>query len=145
MTKQAIPAQATEDYWGEPPHGAPPERVRVALVAESGPISADDLYAVLRRRLLTLSCIMTGIFLFVMGISLVMMRILPPDEELLPLPSGPFESILQNWSHLLLWPFRRPPSFYTTTAVELGLADRRWLSGRWCCSSFTSVCPPIGF
>lgn len=94
MTKQAVPAQATEDFRGEPPSGTRPERVRVALVAGSGSISADDLYAVLRRRLLTLSWIMTGIFLFVMAVGLVLIQIVPPDEELAPLPSGPYEWVV---------------------------------------------------
>jgi eukaryotic-like serine/threonine-protein kinase len=119
VTKQAVAAQATEDYRSEPPSGKPAERVRVAIVAGSGPILTDDLYVVLRRRLLTLSWIMTGIFLFVTVMSLVMVVYMTPDKELMPLPSGPYEWFLNSWAQLLvmaissisaviLW--RRPPA-----------------------------------
>jgi len=67
----AVAGSATQDYRGEPPSGTPPERVRVALVPGSGPVAADDLYRLLRRRLLVVCTIVACLFFVVVSGSLV--------------------------------------------------------------------------
>lgn len=56
----AEPTQRTVPYQAPLPSGDPPERVRVALVAGSGSAATDDLYRLLRRRLLILFSIIVG-------------------------------------------------------------------------------------
>ena len=63
MADHALPPQATEDYRPATSAGMSAGRVRVALVAGSGPVAADDLYPLLRRRLLIVSAIIAGIAL----------------------------------------------------------------------------------
>ena len=72
---------------------------------------------------------MGGIFLFVMSVGLVMIAIVPPDEKLFPLPSKPYEWVLQNWSHLMVMAIsfasavvlvlRPPPSVRGLRLIEL--------------------------
>ncbi|MGD9714126.1 MAG: hypothetical protein AB7V46_19005, partial [Thermomicrobiales bacterium] len=56
----ASPKQQTVAYCENPPPGSQPERVRVALVGGSGASQADELYPLLRRRLLVLSLFLAG-------------------------------------------------------------------------------------
>src|SRR6516164_6734629 len=67
----AVAGSATQDYRGEPPSGTPPERVRVALVPGPGPVAADDLYRLLRRRLLVVCTIVACLYFVVVSGSLV--------------------------------------------------------------------------
>src|SRR5262245_13023589 len=67
----AVAGSATQDYRGEPPAGAPPERVRVALVPGSGSIAADDLYRFLRRRLRVVCTMLAGLFIAMVSLSLI--------------------------------------------------------------------------
>jgi eukaryotic-like serine/threonine-protein kinase len=70
----AVPAgtgSATQDYRGEPASGTPPERVRVALVPGSAAVAADDVFRLLRRRLLILCAILTGLYFGVVGLTLL--------------------------------------------------------------------------
>ena len=67
MAAHAGPPQATEDYRPATPAGTTHDRVRVALVAGSGPVAADDLYPLLRRRLLIVSAIIVVIMLMGAG------------------------------------------------------------------------------
>lgn len=67
MADHAGPPEATKDYRPEPAGGTTSERVRVALVAGSGPVAADDLYPLLRRRLLIVSAIIAGFMLMHFG------------------------------------------------------------------------------
>src|SRR5262245_53776575 len=60
VTKPAAPLDVTADYREDSPAAAPSDRVRVALVAGSGEAATDDLYRLLRRRLLILSSIVAG-------------------------------------------------------------------------------------
>ncbi|MGH9868145.1 MAG: serine/threonine-protein kinase [Candidatus Polarisedimenticolia bacterium] len=64
-------SQVTQDIQGGPPPGTPPERVRVALVPGSGPVAADDLYGLLRRRLLVVCTIVACLFFVAVSVSLV--------------------------------------------------------------------------
>ena len=63
VTQPTSPLDITTDYKEESPAPAPSDRVRVALVAGSGTVATDDLYRLLRRRLLILSLIVAGGFL----------------------------------------------------------------------------------
>jgi serine/threonine-protein kinase len=56
----ADPLQPTADYRDDPPPAAAPGRVRVALVGGSGGPPSDDLYRLLRRRLLALNVFLAG-------------------------------------------------------------------------------------
>src|SRR5262249_4840148 len=67
----AATGPATQDYRGEPPSGTPPERVRMALVTGTGPVAADDLYRLLRRRLLVVCTIVACLYFVVVSVSLV--------------------------------------------------------------------------
>src|SRR5262245_27822578 len=69
MADPAVVGSATQDYRGEPPSGASPERV--VLVPGSGPVAADDLYRLLRRRLLVVCTIVACLFFVVVSGSLV--------------------------------------------------------------------------
>src|SRR5262249_3853795 len=71
MPDPAAAGSATQDYRGGPPSGTPPGRVRVALVSGSGPVAADDLYRLLRRRLLVVCTIVACLFFVVVSGSLV--------------------------------------------------------------------------
>jgi serine/threonine-protein kinase len=62
---------ATQDYRSEPPSGIPPERARVALVLGSGSVATDHLYRLLRRRLLIVCSIVSGLFLVMTGINIL--------------------------------------------------------------------------
>jgi serine/threonine-protein kinase len=105
---------------GRPPPPAAPERVRVALVAAAGPPASDDLYRLLRRRLLTLSLILA-----VAGaIANVVDRIVAAQRDT-PLQAPPRSALAAvtdwlalNWPHqvmmmtaaasaVILW--KRPP------------------------------------
>jgi len=114
VTRPPLTGQATEPYRGEPSPGTPPERVPVALVAGSGPVAADDLYPVLRRRLLILCSIIVAGFLLTVLVDLVLDLLLPPHERL-PSPSGPLGGLLAAWRGLVIF------------AVQLGLAIFLWL------------------
>src|SRR5262249_47606840 len=51
--------------------GTPPERACVVLVPESGSIAADDLYRFLRRRLRVVCTMLAGLFIAMVGLSLL--------------------------------------------------------------------------
>lgn len=126
VTDRAIPAQSTELYQAESRPGAPPERVQVALVAGSRSVATDDLYPLLRRRLLILTSIMAGAFFLGFGVDVVVRTILPPPDEL---ALSPLEYLINSWRALLtlfvnatvaliLW--RHPPrSVRALRAIEL--------------------------
>jgi eukaryotic-like serine/threonine-protein kinase len=61
----------TQDYRGEAPSGAPPERVRVALVPGSGSVTERDLYRLLLRRLLAVCTLEASVFFVVVSGSLL--------------------------------------------------------------------------
>jgi serine/threonine-protein kinase len=67
-----VAGSATQDYRSEPLSGAPTERVRVALVPGSGPVAADDLYRLLRRRLLVVCSIVAGLFFVMLSLGLLL-------------------------------------------------------------------------
>src|SRR5262245_10047837 len=69
MADPAVAGSATQDYRGEPPSGASPERV--VVVPGSGPVAADDLYRLLRRRLLVVCTIVACLYFVVVSVSLV--------------------------------------------------------------------------
>lgn len=73
MTNRTAQLQETSDYRDESP-----ERARVALVAGSGSASTDDLYRLLRRRLLVLTSIVAGAFFFGLIISIRLHLTDPP-------------------------------------------------------------------
>jgi serine/threonine-protein kinase len=115
MANQPATDQVTEDYRGEPPSGPPIERVRVALVAGPRPVATDDLYRLLRRRLLIVCSILAGGFVAGLGVDLLMRVVSTRPEVLIIAPS---EWLLHRWGWFLqlavvsvaavvLW--RRPP------------------------------------
>jgi eukaryotic-like serine/threonine-protein kinase len=118
VAHHAIPPQATEDYRPEPAGGTTLERVRVALVAGSGPVAADDLYALLRRRLLIVSAIIAGIMLMDAGGDFVRWLTSPETNVLLRTMSltdwltyswpGLQALIISSAAVVVLW--RRPPA-----------------------------------
>src|SRR5688572_28405178 len=92
-----------------------PERLRVALVAGSGSVATDDLYRLLRRRLLILTSIMAVGFLLGMCADILLRVCFPMPAEHV---ESPFEWVIAAWRALLmlavagtsavvLW--RRPP------------------------------------
>lgn len=118
MTKHAVSDQVTEEYQAEPPTGTPSQRVRVALVAGSGSAATDDLYRLLRRRLLVLSSIVAGAFFVGLGISFGLDFSDPPPPGHPNHGISPAEWVILSWRAFLnlavastatvvLW--RRPP------------------------------------
>jgi serine/threonine-protein kinase len=85
-----VTRSVTQDYRGEPPTGTPSERVRVALVPGSGSVATDDLYRLLRRRLLVVCSIVAGFFFVVMSWKLLLNDV------------GLFEWLRWEWRLLLL-------------------------------------------
>src|SRR5262245_29665226 len=70
MMSRAASLPVTEDYRGEPPAGSPRERVRVALVAGSGPQSPGELYGLLLRRLRIFTYLLAGSMVVFFGLML---------------------------------------------------------------------------
>src|SRR5262249_46819903 len=110
----AVAGSATQDYRGGPPSGTPPGRVRVALVPGPGPVAADDLYRLLRRRLLVVCTIVACLFFAVVSGSLLQAFTSSDPEVRTDLP-GWFRRF---WRQLLLMAtasaltavlWRRPP------------------------------------
>jgi serine/threonine-protein kinase len=60
-----------DDPGAKVPSGTPDERVRVVLVTESGPVPADDLYRLLRRRLRLVCTMLAGLFFTMVCLSLI--------------------------------------------------------------------------
>lgn len=113
MTNRTAPLHETVDYRAEPP-----ERARVALVPGSGPASTDDLYRLLRRRLLVLSSIVAGAFCVGLIISFWVHLTDPPHPGSPYHGLSPGEWVITSWRAFLnlavsgaaavvLW--RRPP------------------------------------
>ena len=105
----------TVDYSADLSSDMPSERVRMGLVAGSAQIAAENLYDLLRRRLLILTSIVACGFLAGVGVDLLLRVVspLPPDHD-----QSPSEWLLASWRVLLnlavagiatlvLW--RRPP------------------------------------
>jgi tRNA A-37 threonylcarbamoyl transferase component Bud32 len=116
VNKQATQTQATEDYQAPlPSTGATPERVRVALVASSGSPATDDLYRILRRRLLILTTIVAGTFFSGLCVDLLLHAVLPVPrgevETWAKWVAGAWRALLQlivaGGSAFVLW--RYPP------------------------------------
>ncbi len=83
MTDRPISVQMTEDYRPDHPIAAHSERVRIALVGGSGTLGTDDVYALLRRRLLVLTTIIACALFVGMGVIFVVRAMLPlPPEEI---------------------------------------------------------------
>src|SRR5262249_46360023 len=80
VTDPAAAGSATQDYRGEPPSGTPSERVRVALVAGSGSVATDDLYRLLRRRLLIV-CTIVAVLNAVLVTSMLISSFTSPNPE----------------------------------------------------------------
>jgi serine/threonine-protein kinase len=99
MTMPTVAVQATQEY-REPATTPADDRVRVALVPGSGSVASDDLYPILRRRLLTLSWLMTGIFVLTLIVGAVISHILPPSEFSDPV-DGPLEWLIRRWRLML--------------------------------------------
>ena len=115
MTNPADRDQPTAPY-RETPASAPSDRVRVALVGGSGTVAGDDLYGLLRRRLLVLTSILAGAILVGSGVSLFAELAVPAEPD--SLPSRANQGLLQTLLHystqvvavasaVVLW--RRPP------------------------------------
>jgi eukaryotic-like serine/threonine-protein kinase len=115
VTDRAVPPQATQDYRADLPPGTPSERVHVALVAGSGSVTPDDLYPLLRRRLLILSSIVACAFFIGLTLDLVLRVVAPLPPEL---QQDAVVWIISSWralvnlgvaggSAILLW--RGPP------------------------------------
>jgi eukaryotic-like serine/threonine-protein kinase len=118
VTDRAVPIQVTEDYRPEEPPGPPPERAWVALVVGSGSVAADDLYGLLRRRLLILNAILAVVCLAGIGVE-ILMHLITFGDEIPHRPSGLGEWVVRTHRTLLmlvvsstavvlLW--RRPPA-----------------------------------
>jgi hypothetical protein len=60
----------------------PLERGRVALVPGSSSVATDDLYPLLRRRLLILTSIIASAFVLGFGVDIVLRIVSPPPPEL---------------------------------------------------------------
>lgn len=110
MSDPANPA-STEAYKSAPP----PERVRVALVGGSGALATDDLYPLLRRRLLILTSIIASSLFFAFLVAIIVRTILPITPQYTGVT---LEWLLDTWPEwlllalhgvaaLILW--RRPP------------------------------------
>ncbi len=125
MPDPAISAPRTEDYRGEAPAGRSAERLRIALIAGTGPVAADDLFRLLRRRLLIACWIMAGGYVGSLGLDLGMRGISTRPDAHLALT----EWLLTQWELVLqsavllvaavvLW--KRPPrSVRGLRALEL--------------------------
>jgi len=125
VTARAVQVEPTEEYrpgqqanappGKAQPAGAPREGGRVALVAGSGSVATDDLYPLLRRRLLILTTIVASAFFAGFCIDILMRTLFPlPAEQ----AEAPLEYLINSWRALLnlvvhgtaaviLW--RRPP------------------------------------
>lgn len=110
-----MPDEATADYRPEPPSSPAPYRARVAVVAGSGSVATDDLYRLLRRRLLILTTIVACAFFAGLFIDILLRFLLQvPTADVL----SPAEWVIEAWrgflalivsgaSAIVLW--RRPP------------------------------------
>ena len=96
MTNRATPHQETVEYGAEPP-----DRARVALVAGSGSAATDDLYRLLRRRLLILSSIVAGAFFVGLGISIGIHLADPPPPGHYLHGITPAEWVVASWRAFL--------------------------------------------
>ena len=112
VVQPAKPLDVTAEYREESPAALPSDRVRVALVAGSGTATSDDVYRLLRRRLLILASIIAGGFLagFVLDLISAALAILPSESagEWLVRRWRSFVNIaVSGGVAILLW--RRPP------------------------------------
>src|SRR5262249_38646552 len=93
-----VPSQVTQDYRGEPSSGTSPDRIRVALVPGSGSVAADDLYRLLRRRLLIVCTIVAVLNAVLVSSFLVWSFTSPNPEDRIDLS----EWLQRSWRLLLL-------------------------------------------
>lgn len=71
MSDRAAEGPTTGEYRSSRPAAPPPERVPVALVRGSGPVAESDLYRFLRRRLRVVCTMLAGLFVAMVGLSLL--------------------------------------------------------------------------
>lgn len=114
MVQPAKHLDVTAEYREETPASLPSDRVRVALVAGSGTGTTDELYRLLRRRLLILASIVACAFLAGLLLDLITAAIaVIPDKstsagDWLVLRWRAFVNIaVSGCAAILLW--RRPP------------------------------------
>ena len=99
MPDHAIPPQATQDYQAEPAPSPPSERVRVALVGAAGSVVTDDLYPLLRRRLLILTSIVACAFFLANCLVIFARTSLPMPAEHTGIS---LEWFVDGWRELLM-------------------------------------------
>jgi serine/threonine-protein kinase len=111
------PAQQTADYHGEAPADTEPRQIRVALVGGSNSGREEDLYRLLRRRLLIAIVINAGFSAFASLAMLFEMVVLDARDERQAFDGIDF--LVRNWgnevflissSALAVWLWRRPPA-----------------------------------
>ncbi|HVK13227.1 MAG TPA: serine/threonine-protein kinase, partial [Gemmataceae bacterium] len=124
------PNRPTVSYHERLPAGARPEHVRVAVVGRSGPVAADDLYPLLRRRLLVYTTFFAVVFLISFALSVGVVVFDVGGHQDTPAGAGEWlKWMIDQWrgnlmlvvsvaSVLILW-YRPPASVRGLRGIEL--------------------------